>query len=250
MAGQHQPDERLLGQIFGLGGVSAEHHESTDETQRVVPVQLLDAQVSLSHLDLDRDGHCRDQLHGGADVRASRSGDVTSALHWPLPLVTREPPTGVSTNMPRTLLDESESIIIAAPLGVVRSQFGDVGHHQRTKPHRSTRFELLSETEAEVRYRQRSRQWAVRVTQHVTLVRAGDGSQCNTITSGRFRGGTLTFSFDEIDARNTQVTVTLRADLAGAEAILARLARRHLVKTLATALCEDRADIESGHYLG
>jgi hypothetical protein len=148
----------------------------------------------------------------------------------------------------RTIIDESATITISAPADIVRRQFADLDHHARNKPHPAVTFEILEATSDHTHYRQTSRVGPLRVTQEVDLPHAQTGPLVNTITKGQFRGGTITFDIAEDATDATTVTARLNATLTGPDAILGRLARRRLTRTLTAALEEDRIDIESGNY--
>jgi hypothetical protein len=139
------------------------------------------------------------------------------------------------------------SIEIAVPAGVVRTQFGDVAHHERTGVHAGVTFEVLSDDAERCRYRQISRTGPIRSTQVLELDRSERGSLVNTIVGGPFRGASIVFDIADIDGARS--TVTARFDSPRRIHRLMRpVIRRVVGAALAAALAEDRHDLESGSY--
>ena len=48
--------------------------------------------------------------------------------------------------MPTMNIDETACVTIAAPVELVRRQFGDIDHHARSHPHRGVRFSVIDTT--------------------------------------------------------------------------------------------------------
>ena len=143
-----------------------------------------------------------------------------------------------------------ESISINAEPALVRSQFGDVAHHQRAALHKGVRFEILDCNEHRCHYRQISSVGPLRLKQEVELPLTTTGPLVNTITKGQFTGGTISFTITPAgdDEQQTQVTARLEAPLRGPQRLLAPLLRRQVHKSLSRGLAEDKSDLESGSY--
>lgn len=131
---------------------------------------------------------------------------------------------------------------------LVRSQFADVAHHQRTGVHRGTRFAVVDESAAECIYDQVTGRGPVRLRQRYRLDRRDLAHQVNTVVAGPFRGGTLTFDIDASLPGSTVVTATLTSPPTRGNRLLGPILRRTLGRSLARALAEDKSDIESGAY--
>lgn len=144
-------------------------------------------------------------------------------------------------------LHAQETLEIDAPMDLVMAQFGDVDHHSETQPHRGVEFAVISESNAECRYRQTTRIGPLRLKQEITLDKTQSNPQVNRITKGQFSGGSISFAFDEADT-GTVVTATVEAELTGINRLLKPLLRRNVAGALRSALVEDKADIESGRY--
>lgn len=146
------------------------------------------------------------------------------------------------------MLLASRSCTIKRPVEVVRAQFADVGHHQRSAVHDNVTFTMLEESEAHCDYDQVTRQGPVRIRQRFHLDRSDPSRLVNTVISGAFRGGDLTFTIDAEGPSTAVVTATLsgtpRPSLRLARPLLGRVLGRSLDK----ALTEDRHDLESGNY--
>lgn len=139
------------------------------------------------------------------------------------------------------------SVIIAAPSAVVRAQFGDVGHHQRSSVHAGVSFEVLDDDVDCCRYRQRTKIGPLASTQELALERRGDGLLINTITNGPFRGAAIVFEVADVDERCARVRARFESQR-WSHRILRPLIDRVAGASLAAALEEDRIDLESGRY--
>lgn len=145
-----------------------------------------------------------------------------------------------------------ETILIEADPALVRSQFADVGHHQRTAPHKGVRFEVLDLDERRCRYLQTSSVGPLRLGQEVELAVSTSGPLVNRITKGQFAGGMISFiitSHGDVERQPwSMVTARLEAPLRGPRRLLVPLLRFQVGKALRRALSEDKTDIESGSY--
>lgn len=151
--------------------------------------------------------------------------------------------------MKRTLHVE-RSVEIDRPPELVRRQFADVAHHERTAPHRGVRFDVLDDDAGVCRYRQTTRVGPLRLCQEMELVHSVEGPLVNRIVAGSLSGGEILFDVEAMPGRpNTaRVTATVHAELSGVEAFARPILERRVGSALAVALEEDRADLESGNY--
>ncbi|MDH3682217.1 MAG: hypothetical protein OEV40_19975, partial [Acidimicrobiia bacterium] len=136
----------------------------------------------------------------------------------------------------RSQLEVDVTTMIARPERVVRSQFGDVAHHQRTAVHRGVAFEVLDDDGTTCWYRQTSRLGPLPVHQEMRLVRSVDGPLINTVAAGPLTGATLTFIVDQDGPERSVVTALLRAELRGLQAIAAPAVRANARRGLVRAL--------------
>ena len=145
-------------------------------------------------------------------------------------------------------LEVTERVTIEQPASIVRAQFGDVAHHQRTAVHRGVRFELIDDDGERCRYRQTSRVGPIALRQELTLDRSPEGPLVNRVTDGALAGGTITFHIRPDGPARSEVTAVVAAELRGVQALVAPLVRSQVAKDLRAALIEDKADLELGHY--
>lgn len=139
------------------------------------------------------------------------------------------------------------AVDIMAPVATVRSQFGDVEHHQRAAVHRGVSFDVVADDGNVCRYRQVTRTGPLRSTQEIELQRVADGPLVNTIVRGPFRGGAIVFDVRADGADRTSVAARLESNRFRHRALRPLLA---LVvgRALSAALEEDRIELESGRY--
>lgn len=147
-------------------------------------------------------------------------------------------------------IDVRRSTRIEREATIVRRQFGDVAHHERSGVHRGVRFEVLNEDAESCRYLQITHLGPLRLRQEFMLPRTDDGPLVNEVIAGQFAGGTITFTItpspDSVAA--SDVEARLNAELTGMQAPLAPILRRVIPRALATALQEDKEDLEHGGY--
>jgi hypothetical protein len=146
------------------------------------------------------------------------------------------------------MLAVTRTVTITRPPEVVRSQFADVGYHERSQPHRGARFVVLEESATECVYEQVTGQGPLRLRQRYRLGRRDPAHLTNTVIAGPFRGGSLVFAIDGSGPDSTVVTAVVSAPGTRATRLAAPLLRRALGRSLQRALGEDKADIESGSY--
>jgi hypothetical protein len=146
------------------------------------------------------------------------------------------------------MIEVSRSVVIARPAKEVAAQFADVGHHERTNVHRGVTFRVLAENDAWCEYEQLSKLLGRTVQQRMTLDRRDRRHLINTVTAGRFSGGTLRFDIAPRASMSTEVTATLRAPSSVLTKPLTPLLRIALGRSLASALAEDKTDLEERRY--
>lgn len=112
--------------------------------------------------------------------------------------------------------------------------------------HKGVRFRVIDDDGSRCRYEQKSRVGPITTTQTFELERTADGPLVNRVTGGMFAGGAIIFNVVALDDHRSRVDATLRADLKPAP--VAALLRGQVRRSLAKALLEDKADIESGRY--
>lgn len=145
-------------------------------------------------------------------------------------------------------LDVTRSVEIERDAGVVRRQFGDVGHHAATGVHRGVVFEVIEDDGARCRYRQVSTVGPMKLRQELELDRAADGPLVNRIVAGQFTGGVITFEVEPRGEGRSAVEARLSAPVSGVVRFVAPILRAQIGRQLAAALAEDKADLESGAY--
>lgn len=131
---------------------------------------------------------------------------------------------------------------------VVRRQFGDVAHHAATGVHRGVEFEVIEDDGATCRYRQASTVGPITLRQEFELDRTPDGPLVNRIVAGPFTGGVITFQVRPRGEDGSVVEARLTAPIPGAMRIAAPILRAQVGRQLASALVEDKADLEGGGY--
>jgi hypothetical protein len=165
-----------------------------------------------------------------------RSGSGTAAI-WS--------PSAVCHDRAMDLVERS--VHIAAPVARVRSQFGDVAHHQNASVHRGVTFDVVADDGIVCRYRQVTRTGPFRSTQELELRRDSDGPLVNSIVRGPFRGGAIVFDITADGADRTAVTARLASDRSRHRA-LRPLLSLVVGRALSRALEEDRIELEAGRY--
>lgn len=146
------------------------------------------------------------------------------------------------------MLTVTRTITVGRPPEVVQSQFADVGYHEQAGVHRGVRFTVLDESAGECVYEQVTGRGPLRLRQRFRLDRRDPAHQVNTVIAGPFRTGTLTFDIGLCTPGSTSVTATLIAPSTVVTRLAGPFLRRALGRSLASALAEDKVDIESGAY--
>jgi len=146
------------------------------------------------------------------------------------------------------MLEAKASVTIRRPLDEVQAQFGDVAYHQRAGHHRGVKFHVVSESSQSCSYSQETRVGPARLRQHFELDRTVPGHQVNSLISGLFSPGSITFDIVADGDDGASVTATLCSTRPGFTQLAAPLLRRSLARILTRSLKEDRDDLESGRY--
>jgi hypothetical protein len=134
---------------------------------------------------------------------------------------------------------------IDRPVDEVRAQFADVEHHAETQVHRNVRFEPVAGSPQ--RFRQLTCKGPLRLRQEIEMDGTDDGGIVQRVVAGSLCGSTLTFGFAPAGS-GTTVTATAQVPLRGLGRLAGRLLARSMRRALATALDEDRLDLESERY--
>jgi hypothetical protein len=141
---------------------------------------------------------------------------------------------------------------IAAPIGVVQSQFADLDHHIRANVHPKLRFEVLARHSHGARFVQEVRLLGIRQRDVFERQIAADGSIFDRAVEGFNKGGSLSFHFTPetvAGKAGTRVDITIRLPLPPLVGGLVRpLLEAQVRKEVSAAALEDRADIEQRGY--
>lgn len=146
------------------------------------------------------------------------------------------------------MLEVRACVIIRRPLEEVQAQFADVAYHERNGHHSGVRFHVLSESSQSCSYSQESRVGPLRLHQQFELDKSEPAHQVNSLISGAFSPGSITFDVIADGPDAAEVTATLRSTRPGLTQLAAPLLRRSLARALTRSLEEDRGDLESGRY--
>lgn len=138
-------------------------------------------------------------------------------------------------------------ITIDRPADLVRSQFADIVHHERSALHRNVLFTVLEDSPGHCEYQQVTRQGPMRITQRFHLDRSDLDHQTNTVTAGAFRGATISFAFAAISSDSTEVTASIESTRR-VHRLMKPLLRPMLSRPLGKALTEDKRDLETRTY--
>ncbi len=128
---------------------------------------------------------------------------------------------------------------------IVRRQFADVHHHAATGVHKGVVFEVDEQTADRCLYRQTSRVGPLKLRQEFELPLTTHGPLVNTITTGQFKDGSITFTITPDGAESSVVDAQLRVSTNRLQAVLTPLLKANVRKALLRALAEDKADIAS-----
>ncbi len=148
------------------------------------------------------------------------------------------------------MVEVCKSVVIRRPVAEVQQQFGDVGHHERTGPHKGVRFVVVADDGTTCVYDQTTRVGPVRLRQRFELQRDDPAHQVNELVEGALAPGSITFDISAEGSDTTRVQATLRSESGGLARLAAPLVRLSAGRALTRALDEDREDLESGAYAG
>ena len=138
--------------------------------------------------------------------------------------------------------------LIARPVEVVQTQFVDMGHHASTRVHADLDVSNVRAQEGGCRFTGRRRVFGMRQEDEIEVLRRANGSSTLRSLSGSNAGLLITQEFESVGPDRTRVRTTVEMPLNGMLRFLAPLVRMGLQRDLATALEEDRVDLEERGY--
>ncbi|MBI1943152.1 MAG: hypothetical protein HYS35_05740 [Betaproteobacteria bacterium] len=138
--------------------------------------------------------------------------------------------------------------VIARPIEVVREQFVDMRHHASTRVHADLEVSNVRPQNAGCRVTARRRVFGILQEDEIEVARGADGSSTLRSLAGSNTGLLITQRFEALGADRTRVRTTVEMPVRGLLALLAPLVRMGLKRDLATALEEDRFDLEERGY--
>lgn len=142
----------------------------------------------------------------------------------------------------------SDEKLIARPIDVVRAQFVDMAHHAATRVHASLEVSNVRPQQGGCRVTNRKHVMGRVMQDEVEVLRHADGNSTLRSLSGANAGLVITQNFESVDAQRTRVKTTVALPVTGLRSLLAPLVRMGLQRDLATALEEDRVDLEERGY--
>jgi len=140
--------------------------------------------------------------------------------------------------------------LIARPIAVVRTQFVDMAHHERTRVHNSLEVSNVRPLPDGCRFTGRRRVFGVLQEDENELQRHTDGNSTVRSVSGTNVGLTLTQTFESQGPDQTLVRIEVDMPVRGLMRLLLPLLRMGIQRDLAVALEEDRLDLEERGYAG
>lgn len=138
--------------------------------------------------------------------------------------------------------------LIARPIQAVQAQFVDMQHHASTRVHADLGVGNVRPKEAGCRFTARRRVFGMLQEDEIEVLRRTDGSSTLRSLSGSNAGLLITQEFESVSPDRTRVRITVEMPLKGMLRILAPLVRIGLQRDVATALEEDRVDLEERGY--
>ena len=138
--------------------------------------------------------------------------------------------------------------LIARPIEVVQTQFVDMGHHASTRVHADLDVSNVRPKEGGCRFTGRRRVFGVLQEDEIEVLRSTDGNSTLRSLSGSNSGLLITQEFESVGPDRTRVRTTVEMPLSGMLRLLAPLVRIGLQRDVATALEEDRVDLEERGY--
>lgn len=138
--------------------------------------------------------------------------------------------------------------LIARPIEVVQTQFVDMGHHASTRVHADLDVSNVRAQEDGCKFTGRRRVFGMRQEDEIEVLRRANGSSTLRSLSGSNAGLLITQEFESVNPDRTRVRTTVEMPLNGMLRFLAPLVRMGLQRDVATALEEDRVDLEERGY--
>lgn len=138
--------------------------------------------------------------------------------------------------------------LIARPLEVVRSQFVDMAHHATTRVHADLEVSNVRAQQGGCRFTGRRRIFGMLQEDEIEVKRDNNGNSTLRSLSGTNAGLLISQAFEAAGADSTRVRTTVEMPVSGMRRLFAPLIRVGLKRDLATALEEDRYDLEERGY--
>lgn len=138
--------------------------------------------------------------------------------------------------------------LISRPIEVVQSQFVDMAHHASTGVHAALEVSNVRPQDGGCRFTGRRRVLGMLQEDEFDVSRRADGSSTLRSLSGSNAGLVVTQAFESEGPDRTRARVAVDLPLRGMLRLLAPLVRIGLQRDLATALEEDRIDLEERGY--
>ena len=146
-----------------------------------------------------------------------------------------------------TIVVRSEKVI-ARPIEVVRSQFIDMAHHAAARVHAGVEVSNVRPQENGCRFTNRRRVFGITQEDEIEATKSSDGNSVLRSLSGANKGLLITQAFESLGSERTRVEITVELPVRGAFQLLAPLVRVGLKRDVASALEEDRVDLEERGY--
>lgn len=138
--------------------------------------------------------------------------------------------------------------LISRPIEVVQSQFVDMAHHASTRVHAALEVSNVRPQDGGCRFTGRRRVLGMLQEDEFEVSRRADGSSTLRSLSGSNAGLVVTQAFEPVGPDRTRARVAVDMPLRGMLRLLAPLLRIGIQRDLATALEEDRIDLEERGY--
>lgn len=146
-----------------------------------------------------------------------------------------------------TIVVQAEKVI-GRPIDTVRAQFTDMDHHASTGVHADLQVSNVRPQAGGCRFTGRRRVFGMQQEDEIEVQRAPDGNSTLRSISGTNAGLLIRQQFEAVDAGRTRVRTTVEMPVTGVLRLLTPLVRIGLARDLATALEEDRFDLEERGY--
>ncbi len=138
--------------------------------------------------------------------------------------------------------------VIAKPLATVQAQFVDMRHHQSTGVHKDLDVSNVRALEGGCVFTGRRRVFGLLQQDEIEVKKGADGNSTLRSLSGTNAGLLITQVFEAVGQDKTRVRTTVDFPVKGVMKLLSPLVRIGLERDLATALEEDRKDLEERGY--